>query len=402
MKKVLMAALCVSIAGTMSAQKEVVDQASKLSGKIDKVEEARSLIKQAEADPSTANDVRTYYVAGKIEYDAFDKAYQKRGINPDDPEVNVENMGAQLVNGYNMFLKALPLDSVPDEKGKIKAKHSKEMINKINGHFADYYNYAGELFNAKHYYPNAYNAFMVYGDLPGWVHADKNIQATADTVRALAYYYAGIAAFSGNELPAAAVAFAKARENNITDPQSYVYEIATWQNLANRDSTMVDKAKSAIELAAKSGFDRFGIANPLFLNNLVNAKVQENKYADAIAIIDSQIAKTPNEPFLYGLRAFVSDRNDNDADAEAFYRKAASFDNADAETLVNAAKKIYNIGSQKWNVINGGDATAKADVRTNYWEVAKSIAERAQTLDPSNPSVDYILENINYALETYK
>ena len=54
------------------------------------------------------------FVAGKIEFDAFDNSFKKQMINPKDPSVNPLEMGEQLLNGYQEFLKALSLDSVPN------------------------------------------------------------------------------------------------------------------------------------------------------------------------------------------------------------------------------------------------------------------------------------------------
>ncbi len=401
MRKILTMALCLTAVGTMSAQKDAVDQAAKLSGKIDKIADARALISQAASNPETANEARTYYVAGKVEFDAFDEGFKKRAINPDDSAVNILDMGNELVNGYNYFLKALPLDSVPNEKGQVKPKHSKDMISRINGHHNDYFNFGGEMFNSKHYYPEAYNAFMIYGDIPSQPWADKAVKAVPDSMVALAYHYAGIGAYSGNALKEALIAFEKARKAGITDPQNYVYEIACWQNLALRDSTLEETAKKEIEGIARAGYDNFGITNPLFLNNLVNALLQQDRKDDAVALIGSQIDKTPDLAFLYGLRGYVNDRKGDDAASLADYRKAASFDNADIETLKNAAKKIYTSGTMIWNNIEGNQPEKRQDVKVNYFEAAKSIAERAQALDPSDSDVNYILENINYALETY-
>lgn len=401
MKKILTMALCLAAVGSVSAQKAVVDQAAKLSGKLDKIGEARSLIKDATSNPETAKDVRTYYVAGKIEFDAFDEGFKKRAINPDDPAVNLIDMGNELVNGYQFFVKALPLDSVPNEKGQVKPKHSKDMVAKILGHHNDYFQYGGEMFNNKHYYPEAYNAFMIYGDMPSQPWADKAVKATPDSVVALAYHYAGIGAYSGNALQEALKAFEKARIAGIKDPQNYVYEIACWQNLALRDSTLEDQAKKEIENIARHGYDTFGISNPLFLNNLVNSMLQQDRYNDAIAIVTEQIGKTPDKAFLYGLRGYINDRKNDDAASIADYRKAASFADADIETLKNAAKKLYTSGSAVWNNIEGNQPEARQDVKVNYWEAAKAIAERARAIDASDADVDRILDSINYALETY-
>lgn len=401
MKKIIALTICAGAFLSANAQKEAVDQAKKLAGKIDKVEDARALLKQAKADPSTANEVQTYYIAGKVEFDAFDAATTKRSINPNDPAVNTLNMGTQLINGYNEFLKALPLDSVPNEKGQIKPKHSKEMIGRINAHHADYYNYGGEFYNNKKFYPEAYNAFLIYGDIASQPWADKAVKAVADTTLALSYYYAGIAAFSGNELEAAINALSKARKHGITDPQAYVYEIACWQNIALKDKENEDKAKVAIENVAMDGFNRFGIKNPLFINNLVNSMIQQEKLDDAVALVSTQIEKTPEEPFLYGLRAYVYDRKKDEKASLEDYRKAASFPNADVETLNGAARKLYNAGVKEWNEIEGNQPEKRQDVKVNYWEAAKALVERVEAADPGNPDAASILDNINYALETY-
>ncbi|MCM1369449.1 MAG: hypothetical protein NC204_03655 [Candidatus Amulumruptor caecigallinarius] len=400
MKKIMTFALCVCAVGSMSAQKQAVEEANKLAGKLDKIEDARNLIKQAMQNPETKDNVHTYNVAGKIEYKAFEEAAKKRAVNPEDPAADVVAMGRELINGYNFYNKALPLDSIPNEKGQVKPKYSKEMVAQINGHHADYYNYAGELYNAKQYFPDAYNAFMIYGDLPSMPYATKEIKATPDTIRALAYYYAGIAAYSGADLQKALEAFHKARRAGISDPQSYVYEIACWQNMASKDSTLTDKAQANIYDVALEGFNRFGIANPLFLNNLVNSLTIQEKFDDAIALINKQLS-VKEEPFLLSLRGFVNDRKGDNEASEADYRKAAGFENADIETLKNAAKKLYTIGSAKWNEIEGPNKEARDNIKQNYWQEAKNIAERAKALDPSDSQIDYVLENINYALETY-
>ena len=59
MKKVITMALCLTAVGSLSAQKVNVDNAKKLSGKFDKIEEARTLIRQAMENPETANDAQT-------------------------------------------------------------------------------------------------------------------------------------------------------------------------------------------------------------------------------------------------------------------------------------------------------------------------------------------------------
>lgn len=401
MKKILTFALCMAAVGSMSAQKAVVDQAQKLAGKSDKISEARALINQAIANPETANEARTYFVAGKVEFDAFDDGFKKLAINPNDASINKLDMGNQLINGYNFFLKALPLDSVPNEKGQVKPKFSKDIASRISGHHADFFTYGGEMYNNKHYYPEAYNAFMMYGDIPSYSWASKETKAVPDTTLALAYYYAGIAAYSGNHVADAVKALSKARAKGITDPQSYVYEIACWQNLSNNDSTLQDQAKKEIEKIATDGYKAFGIKQPLFINSLASAMVDDNRYDEALALVNNQLAQTADEPFLYALRAWVYDRQGNEEKALEDYMKGASYENADVETLNRAARKLYNQGTVVWNSIEGNQPEKRMDVKTNYWEKAKALLDRALAKDPGNPDSETILDSVKYALETY-
>ena len=393
-------ALAFTAVASMSAQKANVDAAAKLAGKIDKVAEARDLIKQAEQDPSTANDVRTYYTAGKIEFDAFDEGFKKRAINPNDASVSLVDMGTQLINGFNAFIKAMPLDQLPNEKGQVKPKYTKDMVSRLNGHHNDYYNYGGELYNNKSY-PAAYEAFTIYSDMPSYDWADKNTKATPDTMIQISYHYAGISAFAGNDFNKAIEAFAKARKAGINDPQNYVYEIACWQNLALKDSTIEKKALDAIYEVALDGYNKFGYSQPLFLNNLVNTKIMEGNNQAALDLVDQQISKTPDNPALYGLQGYIYDRMNNTPASVESYRKGASFENADAETLRNAARKVYNAGTELWNELETKTPDAVENVKVNYFEAAKNFAERAKALEPGNSDVEYILENIDYALSTY-
>ena len=155
-------------------------------------------------------------------------------INPKDPNVNPLEMGQQLINGYNQFIKAMSLDSVPNEKGQIKPKYSKDMASRIMGHHNDYWTAGGTFYNEKKYYPEAYEAFMIYGSMPDSPFATKLVAQTQDSVANTAFFNAGLSAYAGNQLEAAAKAFKSARLNNTDNDQNFIYEIACWQYLAQQ------------------------------------------------------------------------------------------------------------------------------------------------------------------------
>lgn len=402
MKKLMTFALCIAAVGSVSAQKANVDAAKKLSGKPDQIEEARKLINEAKENPETAKEAQTYYIAGKIEFDAFDKELTNQMINP--ASVDAIKMGTELLNGYKEFVKALPLDSLPDAKGKVKPKYSKDIISKLKGHANDYFKAGADFFNASKAFPEAYESFMIYGDMPDmpFMANEKLNFPAAD--RGTAYFNAGLAAYTGNDVVKSAEAFRKARGVGYDDKQVYIYEIACWQAAAQRDSTMELTAKERIIEIATEGNQKFGIAEPIFINNIVNFMVTDGKFDNAIATVSELIAANPDNAGLYGLRGFVNDRKGDDAASVEDYRKCVTLPNVDFETLKNAAKKIYRVGANKWNSIEGNSEEARAarlDIKTNYFEAAKAITEQAKAINAEDSDLLYVIENIDYALTTF-
>ncbi|MBD5356020.1 MAG: tetratricopeptide repeat protein [Bacteroides sp.] len=404
MNRFLSIALCLAAAGTVCAQKANVDQANKLAGKIDQIQQARELIQQAMQNPETQNDPRTYFVAGKIEFDAYDKALSAKMINPNDPSANDLDMANELVNGYKYFLQALPLDSLPNEKGQVKPKYSKDILNKLGGHHNDFFTAGANFFNEKKYYPEAYEAFMIFGDLPESGLFEKGLPIVDPQQIPTAYFNAGLSAYSGNQVEQSAAAFKKARNTGYEQPESFIYEIACWQNIAQNDESKLQEAQAQILDVARAGHEKFGLEQPIFINNMINSLVTENKIDQAISQLNDLIAANPDNAGLYGLRGYVYDRAEKNDLSEADYRKAASIPSVDFETLKNACKKIFRIGTEKWNEIEGASAEATAarqNIKTNYFEAAKKIADQAEAMQPGDPDMANVMESITYALETY-
>lgn len=399
MKKIFTLALCGMAVMAVNAQKAAVEQAKKLAGKPEKIEEARALIQQAIQNPETANDALTFYTAGKVEWDAYDKSAAKQMVNPES--VDPIEMGNELLNGYNYFVQVFPLDQVPNEKGEIKPKYTKELQKKIAEKYPHFFNAGGIFYNAQQYFPQAYNAFMIHGEMADNDLLGSHKPIEADTVRAISFFNAGISAWSANEVDAAATAFRRARENNYTQPEAYIYEIACWQNLEQNDSTREAEASRNILNAARAGYEKFGMDQPVFMNNMVNSMITNNRNDEAIALINQALGQYPDRASLYGLRAFVYDRMKNEDAAEADYRKAAEMPDVDYETMRNVVTKLLRLGQEKWNAIELGDPDSrnkKAEIRANYFEKAKAYAEKARTMTDDPGDMDYLMESIDYTL----
>lgn len=400
MKKFIALAMCVAAIGSVNAQKAVLDQVSKMSGKSSQLEEARNLVKQAMSDAETAQDARTFYTAGKLEYDAYDNGLKARMINPEDPSANPKDMAQELVNGYNYFVQTFPLDSVADAKGKIKTRFSKDMVSRMLGHHNDYFDMGAQTYNSKDL-GLAYQCFMIYGDMPALESMGKNKPVIPDSVRATAYFNAGLSGYFDKRPEDAAKAFKKARLTKAAQKEAFIYEIASWQTIAQQDTARLVESKNAIKEVAMDGYNTFGVSVPLFINNVVNTLISDGDNDEALALLETEINNNPENASLLGLRGFVYDRLGKDDLSEQDYRRAAELPTADFETLKNASKKLARIGTEMQNDIEKFNAQERQAMKTNYFEKALEIAKKAQQMQPDDHDINYVIENIEYALENY-
>lgn len=400
MKKLFILALCTAALCPASAQKANVDAAKKLAGKVDKIEEARAKIAEAISNPETSNQANTYLIASEVELKAYDSMKKSLGLNAQNTPVDdIIKMDRFLLSGYPYLLKTKEV-APNDPKGE---KAAGEADKKLAKYVNDYFEAGADLYGKKLYYPEAYNAFVIYGDIPGKV-SSVNIP---DSVRSTSYYNAGLSGWAAKELVKAAEAFKKARATGYDKPEAYIYELACWQNLMQNDSTLTAKGQKEIFEISDNAYKLFGLSQPVFLNNMINVLVEQNKYDDAITKLN-QLINEKQDAALYGLRGYVYDRMEKDNESVADYLKAIEFADADYETLKNAGKKIFRVGTERWNKIEGTSPEANAErtnVRDNFFKKAQQIAERAKKIVPEGQStddLDYLLESVAYSLESLR
>lgn len=371
MRKTFAAAICVAIAGCSFAQA-----------------------------PQTAKEL---YELGNKQFKEYDKGLVDAALNPQSVDPLV--MARQLVDGFNFFQQALPLDSMPNQKGEVKPKFAKKIANTVIGHAKDYFNAGGNFYNAHKFYPEAYDAFIIYATLPDMELYAKSAEALPDSSRSQAAYYAGVSAYSAKEVEKALKAFTKARMLGSTEPNAYIYEVACWDNIAQNDSTKAPLAAANKMTIAKAGLDKFGLQNTFFLGSLIDELLNTEKSDEALELVNSELKKYPDSAHLYGMLGFIYDRMEKDAESEEMYRKAAEMANADYETLYLAARKIYNAGAKKWDAIdyNSPDVRQnRENVKNNYFDYALKLAEKSKQLrgDKQDDRVESLIERIQYVITT--
>ncbi len=350
-----------------------------------------------------AADAKELFTLGQKEFKTYDTMFGLATVNPDN--VDKMEMSKHLMDGYNYLLQALPLDSLPDAKGKVKPKYSNKIGDIIVGHINDFKTAGVTYYNNQKFYPEAYDAFSIYINMPTNSAFAKASALIPQDELALAYFNAGLSAYSGNQLEKGAEAFKNARLNHYNKPEGYLYEMACWQTLAQKDSTLEAEAQKNLKEIAYEGYKQFGAEEPHFLNNYINALIAENNSKESLAIVAEEIAKDPNNANLYGLEGFIYNRLGDEEKSEAAYRKAASLPTVNYETLLRAATRILHIGTEKLNSVEGNSADARQqreNLKNNYFLVVKDYLTKAKELnDKPDGMRDSMMERVEYALTTY-
>ena len=202
MKKISILALCLAAGFCASAQEAVVKEAERAQKGGQSFEKVVEIITPAFSDPQTSKEARTYVIPGNAAFAQYDKFLGLKQLQqldklPANPEVA---MGKLLIDGYNYYMKALPLDTIVDAKGKVKTKYSKDIIGKLGGHVTDYTSAGADLYNNKDF-KGAYDAWGIFADLLERPEVTKKMTSVpTDTIVGEILFNQALAAWQLNDV----------------------------------------------------------------------------------------------------------------------------------------------------------------------------------------------------------
>ncbi len=391
MKKITILALGLAVCASAGAQTSVLKEAEQAMKGGKDAAAVMTIITPAFTNPETAQLAQTYYIPGKASFKDYDNllGLKQFGKTKDGDDVK---MGKLLIQGYDMYVKALPLDSVPNEKGKVKPKYSKDIVSTIAGHFTDFTNAGADLYNAKDY-DGAYRAWGIFNEIPqNPSFREKLTSVPADTILGEIAFNQALAAWQGNHLEDALKAFLFAKSKGYSKKQLYDYAIA-----------VADGAKNSEALLALSeeAFGLYGDQDPMYLGQMVNYYLQNKNFDKAFEIINGAIAKDPNNAQYYNIQGVLYENVDKRPEAIAAYKKATELDPENANALYNYGRQLC----ESAYALNDAAPTSqreyeayKAEKIVPLFQQAVDILEKAYTVNPDNTDVLKYLENVYYNL----
>ena len=343
MKRVLLTvALCVAASASF-AQKKVVNEAQSIAkGSNADFGEARTLIKGALENPETKDDAKTWYVAGFIEDQQFnaERAKQILGQQPNEPV-----MYEALYGILPYFQKAYELDQLPNEKGKVKPKYTKDIKSILSANHVYLFN-GGAYYFDKQEYKKAYDFFNQYVEISELPMFAGTQTAAKDSTFMTVQFYAAAAASLAKDSRLAIAALERAKNTPYRQYDVYQYLCYEYGEARTaQDSVMLEKTfEEGMQVFPDSAF---------FLNNLINTYIYSNRNEKALEMLNVAIQKNPNDANLYNVMGRVYETGLKDyANAEKNFQIALEKDPNLTDALSNIGRIYYNQGVNKLSEAN--------------------------------------------------
>lgn len=343
MKRVLLTvALCVAASASF-AQKKVVNEAQSIAkGSNADFGEARTLIKGALENPETKDDAKTWYVAGFIEDQQFnaERAKQILGQQPNEPV-----MYEALYGILPYFQKAYELDQLPNEKGKVKPKYTKDIKSILSANHVYLFN-GGAYYFDKQEYKKAYDFFNQYVEISELPMFAGTQTAEKDSTFMTVQFYAAAAASLAKDSRLAIAALERAKNTPFRQYDVYQYLCYEYGEARTaQDSVMLEKTfEEGMQVFPDSAF---------FLNNLINTYIYSNRNEKALEMLNVAIQKNPNDANLYNVMGRVYETGLKDyANAEKNFQIALEKDPNLTDALSNIGRIYYNQGVNKLSEAN--------------------------------------------------
>lgn len=373
----------------MPAQEQVLKDAERAMKDGKAPAEVLTIITPAFNDPATAQLAQTYFIPGKAYYSNYDELFALKQFNK-LPEDGSAKMVDDVLQGYEYFIKALPLDSLPDAKGKVKPKYSKEIVGTIQGHHNDFNNAAIAAWELKQY-DKAYKAWQYYFDVINNPSLrPKNVPA--DTTLAEIRFNQALAAWQADKLAEALDAFTMSKNMGYNKKQLYDYAIAVATNL-HKDDAVYEWAQEAQPL--------YGKEDPNYLGFIINHYLQAQDYDKAFSMIDEAIANSPDNAQYYVVKGILYDNQDKKAEAKAMFKKAIEIDENNAMAQMQYGRALCEEAYKLSDAAPTSPAESEAYYNEKIVPLFKEAAdylEKAWNIDNNNTDALRYLENVYYNL----
>jgi Tetratricopeptide repeat. len=392
MKRLVFTLVMITMVSLSFAQKKTISSAKRaLGGTPPKFEEARKLIGEALVNPETESQAETWFVAGQIESKQFDDENMKEVLGQGP---NLELMYNALTTIMPYFQKAYELEQIPDAKGKVQSKYTKDIRSILRSNRIHYIN-AGVFYHDKKDFQKAYENFKLYGDIPTlpMMKGDEFTKESNDSLSLQIRYYAGLSAVQIPDHKAALEIFIEMKDKGYLENEVH-------QHLVHQYDLINDTI--GMERTLKEGSVKFP-EDPYFMLNLINLNIKTGNTDEAVKNLLAGIEKTPNNAELYDVLGQVYESRKEIDNSIKCLEKALEIDPGNAAYLAHIGKVYYNYGVEaRANADNNISNNALYDLEMlkskERFQKALPYLEEAYKLNSEDKNTIFALRSIYYNL----
>ena len=385
-KLILSTALCLIVFAAFSQKKNVNAVKSEISASKPNFAQAQTLMAEALEDPETKDNPETWYVAGSLEDKIFTNENNKT-ILKQQPDSTV--MYEALIKSYDLFLKVFDLEKIPNEKGKISDKFSKQVKSILKINHPDYVN-GGVYYYANKNYDKAYTAFNTYLEIPQLDIFKKDKLAADNVYNQIALYASYSANYVGNSERAIQI-LESLKEKNYEKELVYSSLIDAYRDAKDSVRCMNTLLESAKQFPK----------NMYFIQNLINEYIKTGQREKAITYLDEAIAQEPGDPQYWSVKGDLYFADKNEEKALAAYKEALNVNPDYVPALGAIGSLYYNKGFElqtKANEMSIQQAKAEEGKIKELYAKALPYLEKAHKLSPDEKDYVRALYAVYYRL----
>ncbi|MDO4526014.1 MAG: tetratricopeptide repeat protein [Bacteroidales bacterium] len=277
MKKYSIAAAMVALSMSAFAQKANLKATDNALYEPMDLAEAKKNIEPAMTHPETANQAKTFNLAGKTYFLTYEDI-AKNGKK--DPQGVKDN----LLKATDAYFKAWDLDQQPNEKGKVKPAYAKEIKSKLN-RLQEYLIGEGNNCYTSQDYKGAVALWTKYMEIP---NSPAMAGTPKDSIYNDIYFFAINAAMLDEDLKKKeAITMMEDFKNVDHKDASKMYDWLYQTYLETGDT--VKAVNTLKEGIAKDPNNKF------LFGSLINYYISSKKVDEAVKYLDEAIAKNPKE-----------------------------------------------------------------------------------------------------------
>ena len=345
-------------------------------------------IKPALDNDETKDCSVAWYLAGKAGTGVWDKMLTNVQIGADVNAGQKKEGAHALIDAYGYYLKAMSLDSLPDEKGKVKPRYSKEIRKTLSKYYRAFRNAGIFLYDQKDL-EGAYEAWEIYVTMPEKLNSrGKVVKADSPTDLGQIYYYQALCAMTGGKYGDALKKFGQAKSVGYSSKEMYLYGMEAERREKN-DSLMLEFASIGAQL--------YGTQEVSFNLQLINDRLKHEDF-DACRILVEDALKVDSDDKvksqLYDVLGMIEDHDNNFEGALANFQKAVVYNENSAKAYFDLGRVIYN---EALRIAESTGSDGESKVAPGL-EKAAEYFEKAYSLDSSMPQLPATLYSIYYRL----